>query len=186
MPTPQVATSENAPVGVEDTIRSVETLFRALTGKNPPAGENHQTPIPVEKDPAQYVNEQLDRLLSALARPDLVSGAPFGTFSPPMSVAESDTELVVVVDLPGVERGEIEVLIEGNVLSVRGRRAEEARAGKRSRLDERWRGPFARSLVLSPLARYGEPTARLRDGVLEIRVASEGIGGGARHNVSVS
>ncbi|HXU46474.1 MAG TPA: Hsp20/alpha crystallin family protein [Thermoanaerobaculia bacterium] len=191
MPTMQASSGETEAAGIEQTIQSVESLYRAVTGKNPPpADDDTFAPIPVEKNPGQFVEEQLDRLLSALEQQ---SAAAFEwTWCPLLTVVETENELVVSLDLPGVERRDVQVTAEGNVLGVRGRRVTvEAvdggqEKGRNVRLNERPTGAFFRRVLLSPAVRWGEPRARLADGVLEIRIGKEPAGDAGARPVAVS
>src|SRR5688572_14191239 len=96
--------------GIENAILGVENLYRAVTGAEPPAAADAHAPIPVEKDPARFVEEQLDRLLALLEQPGLGTTA---TWSPLLSVLENDNELTVLVDVPGVEHKDAEVVLAG-------------------------------------------------------------------------
>jgi HSP20 family protein len=178
MPTTQPtnpATTEAA--GVEQAIHSVEALYRAVTGSEPADRETSTpgSPIPVEMNPGQFVEEQLARLLALLE--SQVEGQLGRTSSAPwhplLSVAEDDGELIAQLDVPGVDRRDLEVRMSGNALLIRGRRKAEP-AGKPLRLSERPQGAFSRQLLLSPALKLGEPRAQLKDGVLEIRIAKEG------------
>jgi HSP20 family protein len=53
---------------VDDAIVVVERLYQAITGSPPPAtaADEPFTPIPVEKDAAEFVTERLDRLIDAI------------------------------------------------------------------------------------------------------------------------
>src|SRR5512142_2958619 len=52
--------------GLDETIGRVEHLYRAVTGRDAPPSESVYSPIPVERDPAEYVEEQMTRLLDLL------------------------------------------------------------------------------------------------------------------------
>ncbi len=157
--------------GIDQAIANVETLYRTVTGRNPPLSDGSPTSIPVEKNPGQFVEEQMDRLLALLEQH--TAGSFKTAWCPLLSVAEDDAELVVEVDLPGVERRDVEVSIEGNVLTVRGRRTAGPGAGKRVRLAESPSGAFSRQVLLPATVRLGEPRAQLKDGVLEISIAKQ-------------
>jgi HSP20 family protein len=161
--------AEPTALQVDEAIGSMERLYTALTGKTPPApGEQAYAPIPVERDAAEFVGEQIERLRSAL---DERQSAPRGfgvEWSPAVSVWEEDQELVLCLDLAGVRREDLRLAVQGNQLTVRGQRAA-AFDGHRLRLNERPLGPFARTFVLPPTVQ-GEPKAQLREGVLEIRL----------------
>lgn len=91
-------------------------------------------------------------------------------FSPPLDIARTAQGLVVTLEVPGLEREEIEVALEGDVLTVSGERsAVEPLAGAQLLRSERRRGRFVRSLALPPAAGR-EVQAVLRDGVLTLTV----------------
>lgn len=75
------------------------------------------------------------------------------------------------VDLPGVQKGHLEVTTMGGEITVAGRRTppEAAEDGEVLR-SERGHGTFRRSVRLPPDARADEVRATLEDGVLVIRV----------------
>jgi HSP20 family protein len=163
------------PTGLEETIGKVEDLYRAVTGSAPP-DSGVSTPIPVERDPTRFVEEQVDRLLSLLS-PAAGEPAVF-PWSPPVSVWENDREFVVSADVAGVSRNDIEVKVHGNRLTIRGRRPSAFSDDHRLRASERPFGPFERTVLLPPAIRGREGSApvdaRLREGELEIRIVKEG------------
>ncbi len=154
-------------VEIDGAIAAMERLYAAATGSAPPAAEGGSAPIPVERDPAQYVGEQIDRLLATLEQGTAPRG---GIWTPAVTILEAADEFIVCVDLPGVERRELEVVLQGNALDIRGRRSFAQSDGLRLRLSERPLGRFARRILLPVGATAGEPAAALREGVLEIRV----------------
>ncbi|HKB71986.1 MAG TPA: Hsp20/alpha crystallin family protein [Thermoanaerobaculia bacterium] len=164
-----------APSGIEEAIGKVEDLYRAVTG-NPPPSESYSAPIPVERDPTRFVEEQVDRLLSILSPPEQEPSS--FAWSPPVSVWENEKEFVVSVDLAGVARNDVEVKMQDNRLTISGRRPAAFSNDHRLRASERPFGPFQRTVLLPPALRAREESvpieARLRDGELEIRVTKEG------------
>jgi HSP20 family molecular chaperone IbpA len=153
-------------VEIDPLIASVERVYQALTGSPPPPMEEAYAPIPVERDPGEYVSQHFETLVEALQQPSAPRVAPW---SPALTVWESEREMVLHVDLAGVRRQDVEVSLDGTVLSVRGKRAGD-HDGARLRLNERPLGAFERRVVLPPRVDRSEPTARLEDGVLEVRL----------------
>ena len=49
---------------------------------------------------------------------------PDGKWRPPVDIIELEDEVVIAADIPGVEKGAIEVIPRGNTLTIRGRRGE--------------------------------------------------------------
>jgi HSP20 family protein len=80
---------------------------------------------------------------------------------------EDDT-YVLRADLPGIDPEEdVEISLEGDVLTIKGERREEVK--ERNRRELRY-GSFVRSIQLPGHAREGDVTASYADGVLEVRV----------------
>jgi HSP20 family protein len=163
---------------VDEAIAGVERLYRVVTGRTPPANDEPYSPIPVERDPAEVVAERVDRLLDALGG---ATETPTLRWSPPMTVWEDERGLLVCLDVAGVSRRDLEVSLEGEVLTVSGRRPT-AREAMRLRGSERPLGQFVRQIVLPRTPPAAELSAQLRDGVLEILVPQRtpGHGGGPR------
>jgi HSP20 family molecular chaperone IbpA len=157
---------------LDEAIHRVEDLYRSLTGHDAPATEAPYAPIPPERDPVEFVDAQLERLLRAL--PGTAPARPVASFAPPMTVAQSGDELAISVDLPGVARESVEVSITQNLLLIAGERALQQRAGAveswRVHASERPLGRFRRALALPPGALVDQLSAEMKDGVLEIRV----------------
>jgi HSP20 family protein len=65
--------------------------------------------------------EDFTRSLSILG-PDEVSSLP--SLMPSMDVVETDKEIVITAELPGLERKDVEVALENDVLTIRGEKVE--------------------------------------------------------------
>lgn len=157
--------------GIDETIGRIEDLYQKMTGTAVPAGDAVYAPIPVERDPAEHVEEQLNRLLGMLdqwATPYAVSPA----WIPRISVSESESEIVIEADLPGVGRDHVTVMMQGNALVLSGSRPAPHENGMQHWQNERPLGPFRR-VVTIPAMRTGEPAAQMKDGVLEIRIQKD-------------
>jgi HSP20 family protein len=178
---------------IDPLIMSLERMYQVVTGAPPPPpSEQAYAPIPVERDPGEYVTERLEKLLEAMVSPAGAAGPSQATlaasapWTPPLVVWESDRELVLQVEIPGVRRQDIEVELDGDVLVVRGRRGAE-QDGARLRLTERPLGRFERRVQLPRRAERTEPNAKLQDGVLELRLPKpQEEAGGGRREIRVS
>ncbi|MBV8201668.1 MAG: Hsp20/alpha crystallin family protein [Acidobacteria bacterium] len=164
---------------IDEAIASVERLYQALTGTQaPPAADEPETPIPVEKDAAEFVTERLDRLIDALGQSlgqPGAAGAPPSpaaaetAWSPPITVWEDAEGLLVHLEVPGVGRQDLQLSDEGDSLTVKGQRKADS-DGMRLRMTERPLGTFRRRIILPKGSGGGDLQARLREGVLEIRI----------------
>ena len=90
-------------------------------------------------------------------------------WSPAADVYESESELVVHVDLPGVDPKMVDARVENNVLSVRGERRFEGKNEKETfHRVERFHGVFARSFTLATAVDASKIRATYKAGVLTI------------------
>lgn len=155
--------------GIDETIGHIEELYQKVTGTAVPAGDALYAPIPAERDPAEHVEEQLNRLLGVLA----AWGSPSTpAWAPPVSISENESEIIVEADLPGVGRDQVTVTAHGNALVITGSRLLSHDNSTPLRQNERSFGPFRR-VVMMPNMRSGEPVAQMKDGVLEIRIQKD-------------
>ena len=92
--------------------------------------------------------------------------------APETDVMETEREIRVVTEMPGLKRENIEVDVENNVLTIRGEKREERTEGKEGRyhLAERRYGTFARSFVLPRDVDADNIQARFEDGVLTVSI----------------
>jgi HSP20 family protein len=99
------------------------------------------------------------------------NGGSTSTWLPPVDVWETEDELVLSFDLPGIPEDKISVEVDENVLVVSG---ERERTGETSddrfyRFERRF-GTFSRSVALPQGVDDGSIKADFKDGVLEVRV----------------
>ena len=96
--------------------------------------------------------------------------------SPPLDVVETEHEVVVWADMPGLEKKDLEVSVAANVLTLKGEKPSPAKAEKdRDRVyrDETWSGSFHRSLSLPDSVDSDQVSAEFRDGVLKVTLAKK-------------
>ncbi len=90
-----------------------------------------------------------------------------------MSVWESHTEIRICVDLPGIARDQVQVVAQGKLLTISGRRAASKNHDLRLHSSETPFGPFRRTVYIPGGMRETEPRAEMKDGVLEIVIQKE-------------
>jgi HSP20 family protein len=99
------------------------------------------------------------------------SGDANGTtqWTPAADIYETADELVVALDLPGVDPKMVDVSVENNVLTIRGQRQFDEKQNKDSfHRIERSYGAFARSFTLSTFVDADKIRASYKNGVLNI------------------
>ncbi len=91
------------------------------------------------------------------------------TFEPEVDVLDEKDGFVIKADLPGVKKDDIEVKVEGRVVTLKGERKEEKETREKSSFtSERFYGTFTRMLELPADVKAEQVKAVYKDGVLEI------------------
>ena len=92
-------------------------------------------------------------------------------FIPPIELYETDKELVLKVDLPGVKKEDVEITVKENAVVVRAERKEEREENTENiHRSERFYGVIERAIQLPVEVNPDEARAEYKDGVLEIRI----------------
>jgi HSP20 family molecular chaperone IbpA len=100
-------------------------------------------------DEACTMIERAERLHRQFFEPNL-SAAPTSSWQPPVDIFETDREFWIIAALPGVERENLEVAVEGDVVVIAGlRRLPAAVRGAVIHRLEIPRGRFERRIQLS-------------------------------------
>ncbi|MGV3483722.1 MAG: Hsp20/alpha crystallin family protein [Planctomycetaceae bacterium] len=93
-----------------------------------------------------------------------------------LDLSETDNEITVRLDLPGVDAKEIDIQINGNLLTVAGERKEEKEEKDKlyHRVERRY-GSFSRSVSLPCAVDQEQVDAQYCDGVLSIKLPKSDI-----------
>jgi HSP20 family protein len=95
--------------------------------------------------------------------------ASSGVAVPRIDVSETDQELKVLVELPGVNQNDVEITLVDDVLTIRGeKKAEHEDRQQNYHVMERSYGSFARSVRLPFAVDPDRVQATFRDGVLTV------------------
>lgn len=98
----------------------------------------------------------------------------YSHWHPPMDVYETEQGYVVILDIAGVAREDLEITLHEGVLSIRGLRGDLSPERKiRCHQAELPQGQFERNIRLSPSVTEDSIEARMRDGLLTIEIAKE-------------
>ena len=115
------------------------------------------------------LQNQMNRLFNSALQgwPD---GDSNGTTSwtPAADIYESENELTVNLDLPGVDPNMVDIRVENNILTIRGERHFEEKQKENSHRVERSYGPFARAFTLTTSVDPDKIRANYKAGVLTI------------------
>ena len=122
--------------------------------------------------PFSFFRERLDSLLEDFFSSELT---PFrrmeGEFMPRMEVKENDREMLVSMELPGMDEKDIELTLSGNSLTIKGEKKEEKEEkGESFYSCERVYGTFQRSIPLPQEVDMKKVDATFRKGVLHVKL----------------
>lgn len=139
---------------------------------------NLKSLIPVGRDrsaasyhPFASIHRELDRMLEDFGRGFPSFGAVTQGLTPATDVVETDKEIEITAELPGLEEKDVKIELSDNVLTIRGeKKAEKEEKNKDYRMIERSYGAFARSLELPPGVDAGAIKATIDKGVLKVTV----------------
>ncbi|MDB5397214.1 MAG: type effector protein [Rhodospirillales bacterium] len=130
-------------------------------------------------DPLQAFRSEMDRLFDdfftgsgasgiALMRS---GGMPAAVVPPQIDVSETDHDIQIKADLPGLDENDIDIFVVDDVLTLRGEKKAEREEEQRGwRLVERSSGAFSRVLRLPFAVDPAQVDAAFKNGVLTITI----------------
>jgi HSP20 family protein len=97
-------------------------------------------------------------------------GQLFTEWSPPLDLYQNNDNVVAVVELPGMQKEEIEISLHDGTLTIGGERRKEitGKNGEKSERSERFVGKFRRSITLPSRVDANKVSATYRDGILTV------------------
>ena len=120
--------------------------------------------------PLGFFGGEMDRVFEQFFNEggDVALGAS-GDWVPPLDVTETDTELTVRVEVPGVEPADLDITIQEQILTLSGQKKEQedVKEAKVARSERRF-GSFTRSIQLPTPEDKEQVTAEHKNGVVLI------------------
>lgn len=108
---------------------------------------------------------------------DFFARGPFGRsynegeWTPAADMSENEKEIMVNFEIPGLDGKDIDISINGRVLTVKGeKKQEKEEKEKHHHFIERRYGSFSRSLELPAVVEANEVKAHYKDGVLTLNL----------------
>jgi len=126
-------------------------------------------------NPFISLQREIDRLFDDFTRgfpsfPALGNGGA-ASMLPTMDVAETDKEIEISAELPGLEEKDVQINVADGILTIRGeKKAEKEQKDKNYRLVERNYGSFERSMQLPDGVDVDAIKATIDKGVLKVTV----------------
>ena len=116
------------------------------------------------------LQDQINRLFSETFDRSAEEGS-LTPWAPDVDIHETEHELVVKADLPGVKPEELDIRVENNILTIRGERKFEKKVNEDNYLRvERSYGSFSRSFSLANSVNTEAIRADYKDGVLTLSI----------------
>jgi len=115
------------------------------------------------------LRREMDRLFERFWEPEFVELPALGEWAPALDLSETKESVVVKAEVPGIEPKDIQVTLEGQVLTVRGERKHEKEEKEEHYYRrERSYGLFARSVRLPTSVDSNRVDAKFKNGLLTV------------------
>jgi HSP20 family protein len=125
-----------------------------------------QNPFPRIWDIQNEINKVFNSVMAPFSSDE---GELRGAWTPSVDISETENELVVSADLPGLNKEDIKVNVQNNVLTFSGERKQETKSeGSNVHRLERSYGFFSRSFTLPATVKADAIKAVYKDGVLRL------------------
>lgn len=95
---------------------------------------------------------------------------PGVVFTPAVDIFETDKEITLLADMPGVKAGSLDIDLHENVLSLNGEVKSPEGAGEVDVIREYHTGKYYRQFTLSQVIDQTKIEAAMKDGVLRLRL----------------
>ena len=139
-----------------------------------PSGNGGSRSVSPSANPFGFLQREIDRLFEDFTRGALEApGKAQVNLVPTIDVAETDKEIVITAEMPGLERKDVEISVEDDVLTIRGEKKVEKEEGDKNKnyhFSERSYGMFYRVLQLPPGVDPSKIQATMSNGVLKITI----------------
>ena len=122
------------------------------------------------RGPLGNLREEMEELVSRAFGED-VALWPADRIVPSLDLAETDGNVEVRMDIPGMEAKDIDIQVHGNLLTISGERKEEREEkGKTFHRIERRVGSFSRSVTLPCPVKEDAVDAQYKNGLLTVKL----------------
>ena len=136
---------------------------------------NNRAPIPYRDDdrsPFLSLHREMNRLFDDFFRDfdmrlPIMRGAGLNGGWPHIDLSETDKEVTVTAELPGMEEKDVELLLEDGMLTLKGEKRSETE-DKDRQFSERYYGRFERHIPLDAAVQADKAMARFKNEVLTV------------------
>ena len=115
--------------------------------------------------------DEVEQMMPQAFDHSLENGSSRLSYSPLMNVSETESYYLVIMDLPGVEKKDIEVNLSNGTLTVSGERKISKKSDENNRIwHETTYGKFSRSFELTSEILEDKIKGKFKDGVLKVTI----------------
>ena len=131
------------------------------------------------EDPFNYIQQQMNRMFDeTFGLPPVAASwrqggqaATLPAFNPALEVSETEDEVRLKAELPGIESKDLDLEVTEECIVLRGEKREERQSAEQGRyLAERCYGRFERQVPLPAEVDAEKARAHFKDGVLEVNL----------------
>jgi len=118
------------------------------------------------------IRERIDSLFDdVISKNRSCSGASYGVWSPPVDIYETEKEIIMRAELPGMEQDDFKIEVKENVITLYGERkfGKDLKEENYSRMERQY-GVFKRIFNLPNVVNESDVAANFERGVLEITI----------------
>jgi len=117
------------------------------------------------------MQREINKMFDSFFRGGTQSDEPsnFSYWTPAVDITEQDDQYSVKVELPGVNKDDVKITLESNILTIRGEKKQEKEEKEKNyHRVERTYGSFQRSFTLPTVVKSDKIDAIFKDGILTI------------------
>jgi HSP20 family protein len=126
--------------------------------------------IDIEKQLSK-LGKDIQQFVEKVAQPQRAQSG----FNPDSDLVESDQIYSILMDLPGMNKKQIQIKLKDRVLTVSGERELYLEDGEVLKKSGRRQGTFSRSFALPDNVDTASISAAFKDGVLRIKISKTGL-----------
>ncbi len=117
------------------------------------------------------IQREMNRMFNDFFRGGQDEETSLAQWTPAVDIAEHDDQYSVKVELPGVNKEDVKITFESNILTIRGEKKQEKETKKENyhRLERNY-GSFQRSFTLPATVKSDKIDAIYKDGILSISI----------------
>ncbi len=141
----------------------------------PSGRSNNRAPAPYRDDdrsPFLSLHREMNRVFDDFFRDfdmrlPMMGSASFNGGWPSIDVSETEKEVTITAELPGMEEKDVELLLQDGILTLKGEKRSETE-DKDRQFSERYYGRFERHIPLGTEVQADKVEARFKNGVVTV------------------